>query len=173
MSGICDTCQRNQVCRKPMDGMDSCRLYVSGKESNYTRLFGTPERAMRTIAAIGKRYPCDDGYRGYVGRIDKCRECPFADAPSCLIDMENVEDSTLLKWLSGEELERVDARQRKACLRKRGFNRSDPETVRRLKTLKRRVQFAVTEMRETADDLEASMDLILSGIERCEEERRD
>ena len=50
MNGICDTCQRNKVCRKPMDGMDSCRLYVSGKESNYEKYFGTPERAAETMA---------------------------------------------------------------------------------------------------------------------------
>ena len=52
MSGICDTCKRNQVCRKPIGGVDSCRLYVSAKESNYQRLFGTPERAARTLADI-------------------------------------------------------------------------------------------------------------------------
>ena len=49
MSGICDTCKRNQDCRKPLDGMDYCRLYVSGKESNYSKLFGTPERAAETL----------------------------------------------------------------------------------------------------------------------------
>lgn len=102
MSGICDTCQRNQVCRKPMDGMDSCRLYISGKESNYEKLFGTPERAMHTIALIGDRYPCDDGCDP-LG--EKCKVCPFVDAPSCRIDRDHPEESPLLEWLRGESYE--------------------------------------------------------------------
>ena len=32
-----------------LDGMDSCRLYLSGKESNYKKLFGTPEKVARMI----------------------------------------------------------------------------------------------------------------------------
>lgn len=67
MSGICDTCKRNKDCRKPIDGMDSCRLYISGKESNYTRLFGTPERAARTLARA-----C-----GECSEVFPCCECPL------------------------------------------------------------------------------------------------
>ena len=49
MSGICDTCSLSKGCRKPIGGVDSCRRYVRAKESNYQRLFGTPERAARTL----------------------------------------------------------------------------------------------------------------------------
>lgn len=83
MSGICDTCQRNQNCRRPMDGMDSCRLYVSGKESRYEKLFGTPERAAKTIA-------------------DNCKY--LSHCGSCPIPVGNCdgEESTVLEWLKGE-----------------------------------------------------------------------
>ena len=67
-------------------------------ESNYTRLFGTPERAMRTIALIGNRYPCDEGCDP---SGEKCKVCPFADAPSCRIKCDYPEESPLLEWLKG------------------------------------------------------------------------
>jgi len=70
-----------------------------GGESNYTRLFGTPERAMRTIALIGNRYPCDEGCDP-VG--EKCKVCPFVDAPGCRINCDHPEESPLLEWLKGD-----------------------------------------------------------------------
>lgn len=70
-----------------------------GGESNYTRLFGTPERAMRTIALIGNKYPCDEGCDS-LG--EKCKVCPFADAPSCRIKRDHPEESPLLEWLRGD-----------------------------------------------------------------------
>ena len=63
MSGICDTCKRSNVCRKPIGGVDSCRRYVRAKESNYQRLFGTPERAALTVLSLD--YCCEN-----------CDECP-------------------------------------------------------------------------------------------------
>ena len=85
MSGICDTCKRSNVCRKPLDGMDSCRLYVSGKESNYQRLFGTPERAARTIAAM----------------MDKCSDRPHGCDGCMLFDVCD-DEANALKWLRGD-----------------------------------------------------------------------
>ena len=83
MSGICDTCKRNNDCRKPIGGMESCRLYVSGKESNYQRLFGTPERAAQLIADN-----CE--YLSYCGQ--------------CWIQAANCDGrySTVLEWLRGD-----------------------------------------------------------------------
>ena len=74
-------------------------LQCVGGESNYTRLFGTPERAMRTIALIGHRYPCDEGCDP---SGEKCKVCPFADAPSCRIKRDHPEESPLLEWLKGK-----------------------------------------------------------------------
>ena len=97
MSGICDTCKRNKECRKPMYGMDSCRLYLSGKESNYKRLFGTPERTVETLAAIMlmSRYPC--GENG----VTDCGDCPLDGAP-CRLNRANPSESELVEWLKGE-----------------------------------------------------------------------
>ena len=88
MSGICDTCKRNQVCRKPMDGMDSCRLYVSGKKSNYEKLFGTPERAARVIVALNN---C---------RVTDCIDCWARGA--CEYFGEGGDYDKLLEWLRGD-----------------------------------------------------------------------
>lgn len=92
MSGICDTCKRNQVCRRPMDGTNSCRLYVSGKESNYEKLFGSPERAARTLFKI----KCGE---------KSCKGCPIAEpCAECdvmLDDGKGLHDA-LLEWLHKE-----------------------------------------------------------------------
>ena len=76
-----------------MDGMDSCRLYVSGKESNYEKLFGTPERAARTL--ITTRKECED--------IGACYpNCPFGDAPTCPSNCESRDYEAILEWLRGD-----------------------------------------------------------------------
>ena len=87
MSGICDTCKRNNDCRKPIGGMDSCRLYVSGKESNYDKLFGTPERAARTICRQLKHF-----------NICICDGCPVKP-PNKDCDSEY---DALLEWMMGD-----------------------------------------------------------------------
>ena len=81
-------------------GADSLiRLLESYEDaSRYAKLFGTPERAMHTIALIGDRYPCDEGCDP-LG--EKCNVCPFVDAPSCRIDRNHPEESPLLEWLGG------------------------------------------------------------------------
>ena len=92
MSGICDTCKRNQDCRKPLDGMNFCRLYVSGKESNYTRLFGTPERAAWTLYGI----KCGE---------KSCKGCPIAEpCAECDVMHDDGESlrAALLEWLRGD-----------------------------------------------------------------------
>ena len=93
MSGICDTCKRNQDCRRPMDGMDSCRLYVSGKESNYEKLFGTPERAARTL----QEFELD--HLNWCHGTDGCEKCPYEfDRYGCYLP----DGFELLEWLRGD-----------------------------------------------------------------------
>ena len=89
MSGICDTCKQSNVCRKPIGGIESCRLYVSGKESNYQRLFGTPERAARVVIALNT---C---------RVVGCEDC--AARQLCMPYSEFPHDNydALLEWLRG------------------------------------------------------------------------
>ena len=81
MSGICDTCKR-EPCNLRMDGLKMCDLHERG-ESNYMRLFGTPERAARTLAGI----TCDDG---------GCEGCTLYGA-ECSYDSD-----VLLGWLRGD-----------------------------------------------------------------------
>lgn len=47
MSGICDTC-RCEHCHTVVDNITSCDFYVGGK-TRWHDLFGTPERAARTL----------------------------------------------------------------------------------------------------------------------------
>ena len=87
MSGICDTCKRNNDCLKPIGGVDSCRRYVRAKESNYERLFGTPERAARTLFEM-----CRDSNGG------SCAGCPILGS-----DIDDCSDTdALLEWLRGD-----------------------------------------------------------------------
>ena len=58
-------------------------LSRGGLKSNYQRLFGTPERAARTLAGI----TCDD---------EGCEGCTLYDA-NCSYD-----ENALLEWLRGE-----------------------------------------------------------------------
>ena len=83
MSGICDTCQRLKRigCGLVMDGLKSCDLYEH--ESRYDRLFGTPERAARTIAGI----KCDDGV---------CEGCTLYGAVC------SYNSDVMLEWLRGD-----------------------------------------------------------------------
>ena len=87
MSGICDTCKRMK-CYMEHDGDDFCPLYLNGEPSNYKKLFGTPERAARTLYHSGTLL---------------CREC--------LIREECTEKDSeckihsyyeLLEWLRGD-----------------------------------------------------------------------
>lgn len=76
-----------------MDGMDSCRLYVSGKESNYEKLFGTPERAALTLAT-----------QCFGATWEACDTCVFGECDGKLRNSGaylTVYD-TLLEWLSGD-----------------------------------------------------------------------
>ena len=95
MSGICDTCKRE--CHAHTDGLKACDCHMGG-ESRYSKLFGTPERAARTIAEYGKT-------------IYACAECPLCHDPigaTCEIngecpwvDEESGYDA-LLEWLMGD-----------------------------------------------------------------------
>lgn len=86
MSGICDTCSLSKGCRKPIGGVDSCRRYVRANESNYERLFGTPERAARTLVDS-----CNDDY-DY-----GCGGCPVVRVNCKCGDYD-----ALLEWLKQE-----------------------------------------------------------------------
>lgn len=92
--GICNTCKRNQDCRKPMD--DSCRLYVSGKESNYSKLFGTPEKAARTLTHV-----CQFTHGGEL--CDRCRLYVFneCDGTLRLMSERKIYDA-MLEWLRSD-----------------------------------------------------------------------
>ena len=63
------------------------------KQSRWFELFGTPERAARTLIAV--RGECESG---------PCSSnCPFGDAPTCPSNCEPSDYDALLEWLSGDE----------------------------------------------------------------------
>lgn len=87
MSGICDTCQRLKRigCGLTMDGLKSCDLHEN--ENRYDKLFGTPERAARSIANVCQYHGCFD-----------CSYGCLADGTVC----GHGDYDTLLEWLEGE-----------------------------------------------------------------------
>lgn len=89
MSGICDTCQRLKRigCGQAMDNLKSCDMYEH--ESNYDKLFSTPEKAARAIANACQYHGCFD-----------CSYGCLADGAVCGCG----DYDTLLEWLSTREL---------------------------------------------------------------------
>lgn len=85
MSGICDKCRR-EPCRMRMDGLKICDLYEGG-ETNWDLLFGTPERAARTL-------------------LDACDNCNQNDCNGCqvyeLTSGGDLDYDALLEWLRGD-----------------------------------------------------------------------
>lgn len=89
MSGICDICKRSE-CSERQDGAWNCDKYLSYAskdtryKSNYTVLFGTPERAARTLSE----------------HDTSCRDCLLGAycGEECLTE----EEPKLLKWLEQE-----------------------------------------------------------------------
>ena len=75
MTSVCDTCKRDK-CRVRMDGLRTCDMRVT--ESNWERLFGTPERAARTL------------------------ERKFASCNGNVCIAPNVDYDALLEWLGGD-----------------------------------------------------------------------
>lgn len=82
MSGICDTCRRTRPCPNEGEGLRFCAFREHG-ETRWERLFGTPERAAKTVANIA----CDDG---------GCEGCSLYGA-NCSYDSD-----VLLEWLRGD-----------------------------------------------------------------------
>ena len=65
--------------------------------TRWKEIFGTPERAVETLAAIMlmSRYPC--GENG----VTECSDCPLEGAP-CRLNRANPSESELVEWLKGE-----------------------------------------------------------------------
>jgi len=84
MSGVCDTCQRDK-CRLRMDGLKMCDMRLS--ESNYERLFGTPERAAETLKSM-----CIS--------MEECSHCPLY--ASGVDFCEGGEGDGVAKWMESE-----------------------------------------------------------------------
>ena len=87
MSGICDTCKR-EPCHMRFDGCKTCDVYEGG-ETRFEKLFGTPERAARTLARM-----CQG--------IDTCGTCPLfgADLNHCKNDYTDF--ASIAEWLRGD-----------------------------------------------------------------------
>ena len=83
MTSVCDTCKRDK-CRVRMNGLKMCDMRVT--ESNWERLFSTPERAARTLEA----------------HMRKCRSADVTLCDSCVMVRSCEEEQALLEWLRGD-----------------------------------------------------------------------
>ena len=88
MSGICDTCV-TACCAWRGDLVFDCSHYTPKSESNYTRLFGTPERAARTLVRMCM---C----------AEHCEACPLFDQglPHCEREVPDI--GSIEFWLRGD-----------------------------------------------------------------------
>lgn len=87
MSGICDICVTADTCEIRRDGRKLCAAYE--RNSNYNRLFGTPEKAARTLQVLDPNA--------------RCRDCAFGDScdevSGCIYERDY---DALLEWLRGD-----------------------------------------------------------------------
>lgn len=93
MSGICDKCIR-KPCPAEGEGLRRCDLYKGG-ETNWERLFGTPERAAGTITRMQM-------VTDLMGVCD-ADTCPAASEGCWKLDACPMDDyDVLLEWLRGD-----------------------------------------------------------------------
>ncbi len=81
---ICALCE-TAGCPWRSDTVLGCSHYTPKSETNYERLFGTPERAARIVTDM-----CD--------LADKCPGCPFFNTPDGVCG----DYYALLEWLRGD-----------------------------------------------------------------------
>lgn len=91
MSGICDTCKR-KLCHAQGEELMYCGFYVGG-ESNYEKLFGTPERAAETMAL-----------QCFGATSEACDTCAFRECDGKLRNSGAYPTvyEKLLEWLRGD-----------------------------------------------------------------------
>lgn len=93
MSGICDTCKIKSRCISPEGGLPACPLYEQDRNSRWLDLFGTPERAARTL----EEFELDQ--LNYCHGTDGCESCPYEfDRYGCYLP----DGFSLLEWLRGD-----------------------------------------------------------------------
>ena len=109
MSGICDTCKR-EPCYMRFDGCKTCDVYEGG-ETNYERLFGTPERAAETLETVAgslfsSAWSDDNATLSDVvcALSGKCDECVARGLPGRGVSTKcgEVDYDALLEWLRGD-----------------------------------------------------------------------
>ena len=93
MSGLCDTCKIKSRCISPEGGLLACPLYEQDRKSRWFELFGTPERAARTL----EEFELDQ--INWCHGTDGCEKCPYEfDRYGCCLP----DGFSLLEWLRGE-----------------------------------------------------------------------
>lgn len=108
MSGICDTCKRT-TCEYRADDIAVCGLPKT--ETNWERLFGTPERAAQTLETVAEAlyasaWADDSATLSDVlcSLVAKCDACPAMGAPGCGVSTRcgAVDYEMMLEWLRSD-----------------------------------------------------------------------
>ena len=89
MNRVCATCAKHDTCFYSSEKVIDCTHHEPKSETNYERLFGTPERAAKTLSIMQR---CE------LGIIGNCDECEMHDA--CRV--RDGDYDALLGWLRGE-----------------------------------------------------------------------
>lgn len=95
MNRACATCAKQDTCFYSSEKVIDCTHHEPKSETNHERLFGTPERAARTLesmsldSSIWCRYDTE-------GQL-ACNACPYEFNPCGCYDL-----IPLLEWLRGD-----------------------------------------------------------------------
>ena len=93
---IAATLGGEQICHATQENYGHCKYSTNRgwcDTSRYAKLFGTPERAARTLITV--REECED--------IGACYpNCPFDDAPACPSSIEPRDYDDVVEWLRGD-----------------------------------------------------------------------
>jgi hypothetical protein len=96
MNGACVTCAKYDTCFYSSEKVLACIRHEPKSETNYEKLFGTPERAAETLGHM-----CQFTHGGEM--CERCRLYLFND---CDMELRAMSDTTikkqLLEWLRGK-----------------------------------------------------------------------
>lgn len=111
MNRACATCAKQDTCFYSSEKVIDCTHHEPKSETNHERLFGTPERAARTLGIIADNlysstWSDDNATLSDVmcALVGKCDECVAQGLPGRGVTTKcgEVDYDALLEWLRGE-----------------------------------------------------------------------
>ncbi len=90
---------REQISKATIDALDKLAKWLRGdaiSESNYEKLFGTPEKAARTLGLLHVEWS------DWCAVFSECRDCMFGQVDGERVTCWEPDDFSLVEWLRGD-----------------------------------------------------------------------